>query len=388
MDRWGRGLALVALALAAAPALGQPEAPWVDETYTVLALDNERVRIGDGYGWKYRPQAKLRLYGSGLLYGDAVTLKLVRGRRTLGEYRCPLQVDGGVGTTSLSQCWHRHDATLDVHGEIDVQLVYTSDTTDRSDVIHTFRVRVGRYWQVEGRDAHSAKYQVLTDDLLGLSWLWRAEPEETEKRGKLYFYFWAALAEDASSFPEASLRCEVGGTRVPIEASTQRSIHESLTRIEARDQRWVRGGQQQIRDYDAHLIWVKPRFTWVPPGVEDDPADQRVNIGDYPGEWTCSFRSEGRPVRTWRFTVDAEGGIPEHAVQQGEGALRLRPGAIFLETEFPRESPREFTFQPAVLRRQVAFGHRWPDAAALRGMLSALPPARGESAPARAPRGR
>lgn len=388
-DRWwwtglAVGLAALGATSSAAPVavVGQ-ETPtfWLDETYTMLDLRDELAepRAGSRASvWRYRVALKARVYGP-VARGDALIVRWKHDGRELARVRCALDPSDGYGTTALSDaCWGRADADLDATGEIEVGLSVMDDSEDREVPLRALSVRVARFWQPEdlNRGIYAARHQVVGDDLLGLSWLWMAPPGRAETRGELYFYFWAALADGDSSFPDPSLRCRVNGAPVTLQDDPGH-LHESLGRFEARDVR-RQGGRVESRAFGYHLMWVKPRITFTPTGAAraDDP---RFLLDDHVGQWECRFRSEGEAVRTWRFEVQPGATILPHDVQRGDDPLRLRPGAVFIETSFPARNPHEFTFQPAVLRRQVAYGHRWPNRDAVAGMLAALPDGHGAS---------
>lgn len=57
------------------------------------------------------------------------------------------------------------------------------------------------------------------------------------------------------------------------------------------------------------------------------------NIDDHPGDWECQWRQDRDVLRTFRFTVGADGRIVPHAEQSA--GLELDPNIFFVETEIP-----------------------------------------------------
>jgi len=104
--------------------------------------------------------------------------------------------------------------------------------------------------------------------------------------------------------------------------------------------------------------------------------DGFVALEDHPGRWEVQYLHQQRPVRTWRFTVNADGSIAPHPE---EAALSMAPGASFVETEIPAGG----SFADARLVPSAAargrFGGLW--ASAEGKALAAKVPSKGQPAP-------
>ncbi|MGF1470028.1 MAG: hypothetical protein ACFCGT_28240 [Sandaracinaceae bacterium] len=377
-------LAATALAGAASIAHAQAEEPFVDITYTIVDLESVSVgpRPADrAQEWRYRPRLKLRLFG--VNDGDAVRVRWKQAGRVLADIRCPLSVQDGDGRVDIQdRCWRAREANLDATGPVEAEIVYVDDTRETERAIDTLRLEVARYWHADRLGAspiHSVRYQVLQDDLLGLGWLWHRDPVQRQPRGDLYFYFWAATAEDASYSTDASFRCERDGQPVP-EMRRNGSIHESIGSVVARDRRATADGVEE-RTLAYHMIWVKPDLVWGPrnPATSSTVHSDRYNVSEHPGSYVCRFRLAGTTVRSFPFVVRPDGTFAPHPVQQGSQGLTLRPGAVFVELGFPRDNALEHTFAPERIRQRGAYGHAWPPVPSIRTWLSSLPDGFGRS---------
>jgi len=380
-------------AVALAPAQVSAQAVTLDDTYTAISLNNSARTVAQDRPdeVKYELQMRLRFYGN-VHDGDAVRVIWKRGATTLANIRCGLtyrranaenHVEQSVDIAASDRCWGQDTPKLDAHGSIDVEVHYLDEQSDSDTVVRTLHLEIARTWHVDrvlsGRTIHSPRYYVLGDDLLGMSWVWLKAPTSTDAFDSASFYFWANT--DESSYPEASMRCFRDGERVPEFDLSGRNIHQSVVDWGAQDDA-TRGGTRASTHYRYRLFWITPNWRWGTRNPDVDPRhpDDRPNLTATPGSYVCKFRSSGTVLREFQFTV-ANDTITPHVAQSAPNGLRMRPGAVFVETRFGDAAPHDIALVPDVIRRGTAFGQPWADAAAMSGMLSALPAARGRSTP-------
>lgn len=111
--------------------------------------------------------------------------------------------------------------------------------------------------------------------------------------------------------------------------------------------------------------------TW---GAEKAPG--YVVLEDHPGRWEVQYLHQQRPVRTWRFTVNADGSIAPHPEQ---ATLAMAADGMFVETEIPAGgSFADARLVPAAAQRG-RFGGPWVSAEGK--SLAARVPSKGQAAP-------
>ena len=117
------------------------------------------------------------------------------------------------------------------------------------------------------------------------------------------------------------------------------------------------------------------------------------DLEQHDGAWECQWRIERDVVRTWRWTVGADGHIVPHA-EQGAG-LSLGPNAFFVETVLPSAaSPVDVRVERDAVLTRAFFGRGWQTDAgrALAGLVADVGEAAlaqpGPATPAPAARGR
>lgn len=79
------------------------------------------------------------------------------------------------------------------------------------------------------------------------------------------------------------------------------------------------------------------------------PRNEATDIGKTPGAWECDWRNgEGKSLRTFFFTVGADGRVAPHVEQTAHG-LSLAPGAVYIESLVPAGNPLDVRTAPAAL---------------------------------------
>ncbi len=116
------------------------------------------------------------------------------------------------------------------------------------------------------------------------------------------------------------------------------------------------------RSFKLPLIWGDHKGS--------GPRMNHVNLKDHPGEWELTWIIDREPVRTWKFTVGADGMPVQHAEQKA--GLTLAPDAYLLDTVIPGTGG-EFDQRLTNEFADVAFhGRAWVSDAA-KAMAKAIP---------------
>jgi hypothetical protein len=85
-------------------------------------------------------------------------------------------------------------------------------------------------------------------------------------------------------------------------------------------------------------------------------AGELIVLGDHPGDWSCDLRRTGRSLRTFTFTVGADGRVADHPEQAA--GLRLLPSEAMVAVSFPDEAHDAY-FDPARVKTVGFFGRPW-----------------------------
>lgn len=97
-----------------------------------------------------------------------------------------------------------------------------------------------------------------------------------------------------------------------------------------------------------------------------------TRIGNHPGKWECDWRNDqSRTLRTFRFTVDAEGKVAPHEEQTAHG-LSLAPNAVLVDTVIPGDDPLDVRTLPASLTTS-AFNGRGLKSRSAQELAKAVP---------------
>ena len=95
-------------------------------------------------------------------------------------------------------------------------------------------------------------------------------------------------------------------------------------------------------------------------------------LGDTPGDWTCDARVEGTVIRSFAFTVGADGLIQQNPIQSGKNPLHVPPGTAVVAMTIPKGI--EVHFRPVAMKASAGFGVPWPDHPDVKKWQAAWPP--------------
>jgi hypothetical protein len=355
-------LAGLAAPTLAAPPLGADQTPpkYVDEPELYLMLYNSGG--GDG-GYIFRIHA--HLYG---VTGDADAVRLdwMQKGKVLASQRCPIERDGDQGRVRCDWAGER----LHAAGEITANLIYIDDQEEKEYLLRPFKLNVGTfYWMKKKR------YQIVGDDLLGSAYVWHQTTSDEFHRGEheLRFYFWVAKAVGNL---EAQLRCTVDGKRQP---DFKVWLNSNNSTVELEDDSTgtdLRYHWTPISMAPAGLLFGTREEARAATNADLDPAEVRV-LAELPGAWACDVRSEGKVLRSLRFTVTPEGRVAPHPAQAAKGAPKLLPSVSIVEIVLPKENGFDERVRPDAMRASDRYGLPWPQHESTEARRASLPPASG-----------
>ena len=345
-------LATLALAAAAAAAHATP-AVVLDPTELTFPLAVERTETDASVVGFYRVRAHgLVVANSGQISrNDRLEIDWAAGGKTLTTVECEW---AGSGDQAFFNC--EGSDRRDAYGDVTVTLRYTVDAEDKTLTLSTHQLKVGRFWNWydrNGKIRYYARYQVMPLDLLTSGIIWHEDHGNGDLRVNLYGWYSA----DGGPIPEAtSLRCTVDGQRLPdLVASTGNSL--TLEVADWRDANI----QQRVPQLRRYEIWVQG-LHWgtkeqLTTGYAQNYADGQLQVmGDHPGSWVCDLRAKGKALRTFQWTVGADGLVARHAEQDAGLAL---PGTERMIEVLVPETAADPYIDPAMSRAGGFFGQPW-----------------------------
>ncbi len=348
---------LVAVAALAAPgpSAAQPSGPRVlhDPAKLRINLVSETEETDRAVTARYRVTAAGRAVAArgAISERDRLTLTWAVGGKPIATVPC---VWAGDGASAPFTCTGAE--LLDVHGPVTATFTYGEDADDSTFTMSTHQLTVGRFWnwfERNGKRGYYAKYQVVPLELLTSAVL--THGAYSDPRGVELHGWWSA---DGGVTPNVSaLRCTVDGKRVTDLETSYGSGHA----IEGYDWRDPKQNARvpQVRSFGGELQQLK----WGPrdPDHIDYPGVAPwVYLGDHPGRWSCDLRADGKAVRTFQFTVGADGRVAPHAEQAA--GLALPSGTVMIDALVPDSAPDPY-IDPAASRAGGFWGQPWRDAA-------------------------
>ncbi|MDY0003777.1 MAG: hypothetical protein RBU30_20940 [Polyangia bacterium] len=358
-------------------ALGAPAKRLLDDTSLSVFLTS-RVH-GDPEKSYYEFEVKAGLYGGGAALGkqDAVIVNWKKGAKVLASQRCSVDVDEG-GKTGSFYC--KHDKTkLSADGKLQVEILYVDDRAEQKELLKTLNIQVGRwyYWTgMNGRKPkHRIHYQVIGDDLLGTTYLFKSDGGSGLPR--LELITWVSRDNDRNeSNLKGVLRCTVNGKALPTDIDVTLKSHQSAIQVVNRAH--LKAPPEGETLYQWKKMLLITQIYWGPTAVRKNYSNPNsmVFLSEHAGAWACKWRVDGTNLREFRFTVEPGDKIKPHAEQSGPNGLRLGKDLYFVETYFPTPV-WDFVFNPAAIKATGAWGRPWANPAAMKAMLGALPKAKG-----------
>jgi hypothetical protein len=142
----------------------------------------------------------------------------------------------------------------------------------------------------------------------------------------------------------------------------------------------------QVSKAGVHTLYSWHHIAAVPASLKFGPKDDSSGapttwLIDHPGAWVCDLLTEAKPIREFRFTVNAQGMIDSDAMQTGAGAVPLFDEVSLIDLRIPKGSTFDQRVRPAAIKKSRGFGLPWPKHDNVKAIVGAAPPASGLADP-------
>lgn len=331
------------------------ERPILSLIETGVSLGERRSENDKGIINKYVVRVRGRVAGS-IDGADRVKIEWKAGGKVAGEFECDIQGAGGV-----FDCASDDEKPFDHHGALQAVFSYVDDSEDTSTPIYTMNLRVGRFWnwyQRGKKTLHYPKFQLVLSDLQGSAVVRHEESSHYKSEaGGLEFFAHVAAGSEGWAGKSETLRCSVGGKKLTDSAA---GPGDALL-AESVDWRGPDADKHDVRFY--RLRFRPSNLTWgTRDAIGDDDLKQQIEkgteilLGDHPGEWSCDWRQKGKVLRTFTFTVGADGRVAPHPEQAA--GLSLPPGDVMVGVSFSDDVLDDY-FDPTAVKATGFFGRAW-----------------------------
>ncbi len=371
----------LAVAFSAANAAAQQAQPQTPARPVVRVLDETEtfVRL-----WTPSPSGGYVIRLETIVYGvtgraDATQMVVKQNGRALVTQRCAFgSRDDDAARLS---CATPDTNLLTATGELTIELSYIDDENDRTEALRTFVVQARKYpdWiRGDGRRVTEwgGRYQILAHDALGTAWLWHTNGSstQTEAHETQQVRIYTAFAGDPARFRGSAygLRCTVNGTRIPdIEArvGSVNNLTEVSERPNLQDTRMVQWNRTY---FEMQQLWWGRRIPFPASRSGYNTTNTRF-MAEHVGAWSCDLRMDGQVLRTFAFTVGADGRVGAHAEQSGAQGYRQLGGLSLIEVRLPANSPADEYIDPAAIRASFQYGQPRRQANLWTNSFSTLP---------------
>jgi len=368
-----------------------PDGMTFDDSFTFFEIENNQEHrngnpIDAGWGLK----GHFRVFGT-TSQRSAFKMVIKKGRRTLGETICEVTVSNQHETTAegpvyfySTNCFDR-DQRITQTGDITVELILIDDNTDQEHQLRTFPIKVMTATRVRGTGQPDAPHHYVDRNGEVLNAILHLQPNRGEPywepvggrrlnsydgRNVVTVTMNAHPDRDHWSISsQTHLRCSVDGERVQIGqdqvTGTQvRMVYVVHSHGRGRNQE----GETEDIGFRQYVIRLPLAFDssvveqthqrWYPLAEDRVDASSYAVINRHPGQWECQWREERTVLRTWRWTVGADGKIVPHAEQTG--GLGLGPNAFFVETVIPEGgSGYDVRLHRQSVQRNAWYGLGW-----------------------------
>lgn len=353
----------LAISMATTSAYAQQAQPQARPTVRALDETETYLRL-----WTPSPSGGYVVRLETIVYGvtgraDATQMVVKQNGRALVTQRCAFgSRDDNAARLS---CATPDSNLLTATGELTIELSYIDDENDRTEPLRTFVVQARKYpdWiRGDGRRVTEwgGRYQILAHDAIGTAWFWHTNPgtTQTEAHESQSVRIYTAFAGDPARFRGSvySLRCTVNGTRLPADIEARIGSVNSLTEISERPNMQDTRMVQWNRTYfEMQQLWWGRRVPFPASRAGYNTENTRF-MADHAGAWSCDLRMDGTVLRTFMFTVGADGRVAAHAEQTGAQAYRQLGGLSLIEVRLPANSPADEYIDPAAIRASFQFG--------------------------------
>lgn len=357
---------------------------YVDDGFTwfesVATQEQDAKQMIVYTGWTLKSSA--RMMG---IYPKHSAFKFVvsRAGKIIGTTRCeastyntPPQNTADVSFAFVDGCADKAAATKET-GRFDVEVFFIDGATNAERSARKYRIEVLPVERVKdqiGKFAgpDSPRYVISRHAEAPVSFLYlrpahainyTAVATESSTLNQVEIHFGVSPYKDINSL-RAKLRCTVDGKplQLPgdgymadlVDNNAERRYEEIYSdRLAAKYQT----GPRYQDSFGFELVRATLPLTYG----SGRAAPNRLNLSDYPGRWECSMRDEGETLRTWRWTIGADGMPVRHPEQSGN--VNLHPNAYLVETEIPAGgSAMDKRLAPASPGEGFFYGQSWTSA--------------------------
>ncbi len=402
---------LLASSVGASSAQAQSAPPVVDEAYTFYTVDTHTFMDGATPSGEWSLKASFRAFGA-ISPRSVLKYAIRKGTRVLGEVRCETRDTANAVLREFypgvfAQDCTQRDLYVRELGEVTVQWSLIDGDTDAETPLATHTIFIRRAPNFDAgstppRPWYPSFYVDRHGELLATV-LWQRPNRSPGGREGFSRYLPNARSSRAgasidimfNASPEwgaddalrgSNIRCTVDGARVDLRTpyvSGPTSGHRT-DEVDVRSS-WSSYAQAVVpnpagdnpRVIQDHFVFRRYYATF--PLTFGPAEEQRSDATPLtPGAWECALRNDaGVTLRTFRWTVGADGRVQSHA-EQAEG-LSLPSDAVLIETVIPAGNGLDFRTDPASSSR--VFSGRGFRTAAARAWNATIP-AIGHAAPA------
>jgi hypothetical protein len=334
---------------------------YVDDGFTWFEAKEASERGETGLtvdtGWTLKPS--IRLMG---VYPNRSAFKFVvsRAGKPVGTTRCEAKSYNiprsenpqEVSYVYVDGCNYKDQMTTKETGKLDVEVFLIDGASGAERSLRKYKIDVVRVERVNGQIGKYAKpesprYVVSRHAEAPVSVLFLRpgfandyfHDRDGGRVNQVEIYFSLSPTKEGWGLPNAYLRCSVDGKRIKLaDQGSQTDIvpnkyYPSRMSRQIYSDRlaapYSAGGPVYEDDFGFRIYRAALPLTY---GAERaDPS--RTNLKEYPGKWECSITDNGTPLRTWRWTVGADGMPAKHPEQNGN--VNLFPNSYLAETEIP-----------------------------------------------------
>lgn len=324
-------IALAALALAVPTCATLPDGWRWDDGYTLFATVNKPTVANGKRTSHWYLQAALRCFGTIPPY-SAFKLVVEKGSKVVATGRAEAQRVAGSDPFLICLALST-EKELPGPGLYTVKVFVVDGQSKQEHLARTHTVEIGALKVgnekvgIETELAVSHHGNVL-DSLLYLRDL-RFPTYHQRGRAATQTYrsaeltFWLSPGEDGL-FHQGRCRLTVDGK--PLTRELNGILQDRTTAEVILNQLWKTGPSGYFRFQQVSLLLP---LTWG----KEARGSNFINLSEHPGQWELEYSIPGKVVRTWRFTVTAEGTIAPHPEQ--DRGLSLAKNAFFVETIVP-----------------------------------------------------
>jgi len=393
--------------------------PVVDDAFTHFVVENHSTsRNGRPVDEGWALVASFRLFGS-VAPRSALRFVLKKGNREIARTTCEgsrgqwnRNIARGPETFFVSNCIDRAQRITDT-GDFTVDVVFLDDATDAETTLRTLKLRVATAERVGGTGEpiephhfvdHSPEVLGTVMHLQNMGAVayhadTRSDLPIPGSNNQVVMYVPATPNGGAQGSLGAytNVRCTVDGQRLEMPSDRVSGMvvrHQSVQASRGR----ARADQGETTSYGSMMMLVALPISFdtshLQPTHDRVQAPSRQNdvvyLHEHPGVWECQWRMERDVLRTWRWTVGANGRVVPHPEQAA--GLSLGPNAFLVETVLPAAAtPYDAAVDRAAIEERAFYGLGWRSeagrAAAARAPSFGEATPRGRAAAAR-PRGR